>query len=64
METFTDMAILFAFISLAATISLNAYRYSQESKYLKQKYINKGYWKGYRQAEKDCEILYSIRNKK
>ena len=64
METLLDWALLFAFVSLAATTSLNALRFSQESEYLKRKYIDRGYWKGYRQAEKDCEILANLRDKK
>lgn len=39
-----------ALLAILATMSINAYNFSKESKYLKQKYKDKGYLEGYSQG--------------
>lgn len=63
MKELVDLALAVAIISLAAGTSINAYRYGRESEYWKQKYMDRGYWKGYRQAEKDYKILNNVKGK-
>lgn len=57
-----DWSLTVSIIAIATAVSINAYHYSRESKYLKRKYMDKGYWKGYRQAEKDCKVLQDIKD--
>jgi hypothetical protein len=41
-----DWTLLFGFITLAGTISYNAYRFGKESDFLKDKYFQEGYEQG------------------
>ena len=42
-----DWTLLFGFITLAGTISYNAFRFSKEADYLKNKYYQEGYTQGH-----------------
>lgn len=56
-ETTTIIALL----AILATMSINAYNFSKESKYIKQKYKDKGYEEGYDQGFLDgIEFIESI----
>ena len=52
-----DWALLIALGAVLSAISVNAYNFSRESRYYKQKNIRKGYKRGYKQAIKDMKEL-------
>lgn len=45
-----DLTTTIALLAILATMSMNAYNFSKESKYLKQKARDKGYLEGYEQG--------------
>ena len=53
----TDWPLYVALAAVLGAISVNAYNFSRESKYYKQKNIRKGFKRGYKQAVKDMKEL-------
>lgn len=45
-----ELGLTISLVVLIVAVSLNAYNYMKESKYLKQKYRDKGYLDGYSQG--------------
>ncbi len=44
--TITEISVSIAAIAVAASVSINAYNFIKESRYIKNKYIQKGYKRG------------------
>lgn len=53
----TDWPLLVAIAAVLGAVSVNAFNFSRESKYYKQKNIRKGYKRGYKQAIKDMKEM-------
>lgn len=45
-----ELGLTISLVVLIVAVSLNAYNYMKESKFLKQKYKDKGYLEGYSQG--------------
>jgi hypothetical protein len=59
--TAVETTTIVALLAILATMSINAYNFSKESKYLKNKYKEKGYLEGYDQGFLDgVEFIESI----
>ena len=57
----TELSVVIATIAIATSVSINAYNFSKESKYLKNKYKEKGYLEGYDQGFLDgMQFIESI----
>jgi branched-subunit amino acid permease len=50
MMTTVELSVIIATLAIAASISINAYNFSKESQYLKNKYKQKGYVAGYEEG--------------
>lgn len=56
-----ETTTLIALLAILATMSINAYNFSKESEYIKQKYKDKGYLEGYDQGFLDgVEFIESV----
>lgn len=45
--TTVELSVIIATLAIAASVSINAYNFSKESKYIKNKYKQKGYTRGF-----------------
>lgn len=48
--TITELSVLIATIAIAASVSINAYNFSKESQYIKNKYFEKGHKRGFEEG--------------
>ena len=56
-----ETTTLIALLAILASMSINAYNFSKESEYIKQKYKDKGYLEGYDQGFLDgVEFIESV----
>lgn len=46
----TELSVLIATLAVAASVSINAYNFSRESQYIKNKYIEKGHKRGFEEG--------------
>lgn len=51
MQTSIEWAMLISFIAVAMAAGINSYHFLKESLYIKKKYKNKGFKKGWKAAE-------------
>ena len=59
--TTPELTTIIALLAILATMSVNAYNFSKESKYLRQKARDKGYDEGYDQGFLDgIEFIESV----